>query len=167
MRRLEKIIQETEAESTQRMDSRLLGPQKTPSFEAKGGTANPWTKGSPTFKALQTFPSRIKDVEVRTKLEKLMQDVEGLLGSEAVDVLSGVYNPARLYRYLCANDMDVRDARSMVVMNSNARVEFKMDARRKRIVEQNLSFPEIPRASELSLLQCQSRFKLSQATHLV
>ena len=71
-----------------------------------------------------------------------------VLGAQATEPLSGVYNPARLFRFLCIAEMDVRDARNQIVLNFNARVEFELDAKRERIVREDLSFNTLPRMLE-------------------
>ena len=109
---------------------------------------SPWEVGSPIESALQTLPWRILDPTVGDKLERLCKEVEELLGAKATSTSSGVYNPARLYHLLCINQMDVQDAKSMVVLNSNARVEFGMDAKRSHIVRSDLSFTTLPRETE-------------------
>ena len=85
--------------------------------------------------AAQAFASRVGNEEDRTKLGELSKEVESILGEEAIGALTGVYNPARLYRFLLGNWMDVQDAKLAVVMNSNNRAELEMDAKRDAIRE--------------------------------
>ena len=61
----------------------------------------------------------------------------------------GVYNEVRLLRFLQANEMDVQEAYREVVVNSNVRLEFKMDEKRQRIVAEDLCCNTIPRQAEL------------------
>ena len=70
------------------------------------------------------------------------------LGAQATEPLSGVYNPVRLFQFLCIAEMDVRDAANQIVLNFNARLEFKLDAKRERIVREDLSFNTLPRMLE-------------------
>ena len=91
--------------------------------------------GEAIVAAAQAFPSRVGNEEARTKLEELSKEVESILGEEAIGALTGVYNPARLYRFLLGNWMDVQDAKLAVVMNSNNRAELEMDAKRDAIRE--------------------------------
>ena len=67
-------------------------------------------------------------------------------------------NAVRLYRYLCVSKMDVLDAKALTVLNANARVEFKMDEKRKRIVEEDLSFDTLPRFKEFTTYQPMNTF---------
>ena len=109
----------------------------TPVVEKQSkGTRNPWIKGSAVATALETFTSRLEDSETRAKLEKLSSQVAASLGDQAVDIFVGVYNPARLYRYLCNAEMDVADAHAKAVIVANSRTELKMDEKRERIVSE-------------------------------
>ena len=83
--------------------------------------------------AAQAFASRVGNEEDRTKLGDLSKEVELLLGKDAIGALTGVYNPARLYRFLLGNRMDVQDAKQAVVLNDNSRAQFEMDAKRDAI----------------------------------
>lgn len=98
--------------------------------------------------AAKEFASRVGDAKSRAKLQELRQKVGGLLGDEAIAEVKGVYNSPRLYRFLLSNQMDVVDAASKVVLNSKARAELGMDAKRKRIVGEDLSLTSIPRAAD-------------------
>ena len=81
------------------------------------------------------FASRVGGTDANTRMEELRTEVKALLGKDAVGVVTGVYNPARLYRFLMNCQMDVQDAKSAVVLNNNSRVEFEMDAKRMSISE--------------------------------
>ena len=98
--------------------------------------------------AAKEFASRIGDAKSRTKLQELRQKVGALLGDEAIAEVKGVYNSPRLYRFLLSNQMDVVDATSKVALNSKARVDLGVDAKRERIVGEDLSLTSIPRAAE-------------------
>ena len=89
--------------------------------------------GEALVAAAQAFASRVGNEEDRTKLGELSKEVESTLGKEAIGALTGVYNPARLYRFLLGNRMDVQDAKLAVVLNSNSRAELEMDAKRDAI----------------------------------
>ena len=92
-----------------------------PKIVAEESTPNPWTEGSTIATALQSFASRIQELKKRQKLQDLRRRVGTVLGTTAVDPISGIYNDARLYRFLCINEMQVQDAKSMVVENASAR----------------------------------------------
>ena len=83
----------------------------------------------------QAFPLRVGGTEASAKVEELRDEVEALLGKHAVAAVTGVYNPARLYRFLLRNRMDVQDAKSAVVLNNNGRAVLEMDAKRMAICE--------------------------------
>ena len=119
----------------------------------KTGVLNPFPKGSFVEMALQSFPSRIEDSATRGKLEELSKQVRELFGEQAVDPTSGTYHFARLYLMLCANEMQVNDAKSKAVLHSNARVEYKMDEKRTRIVEGNLNVIALPGRKKLNRFQ--------------
>ena len=125
MERLEEICEE--AAFTQQT-TRSANLPKVMS-EAKS-SVNPWTSGSPVGTALETFASRIDSQDERTKLEDLQKAIAGRLGHVAVDILSGVYNPARIYRFLKMKQGDVIDAIPAIIENSNARASYKMDEKR-------------------------------------
>ena len=98
--------------------------------------------------ALQAFASRVGDPQTRDELQKLFKQVESSLGAGSVAAVTGIYNTPRLYRFLLANRIDAHDATSQVVLNSNARAELGMDAKRDEIVSSNLGFGTLPRAAE-------------------
>ena len=143
--RLEKIIQATEAVPAKSKESGLT-TRSLPTVMSKGtGTvANPWAAGSRVARCFETFASRLEDAESRQKLDELTMEVSKRLGPK---MSAGVYNPARLFRFLCWNEMDVADTTSAVVVNKNARDEYKMDSMRERIVSEDLSFHTLPRAA--------------------
>ncbi len=111
--------------------------------------ASPWcARGSRVANALETLVSRIEDVNLRTNVEVLRKHVETDLGPQTTDPLYGVYNPARLLRFLHQSGVDVDDARTQVVLNFNAREEFSMDEKRERVVSEDLSSSSLPRMKE-------------------
>ena len=115
--------------------------------------ANAWAAGSPVAAALERFASRLEDSKHRAQLEALTEEVKNILGPDAINAVKGVYNPAKLYRALRAAGMDVSDAKAHVVVNANARDEFKMDAKRALIVREGLTFDTLPRHQELRTYQ--------------
>ena len=120
--------------------------------------SSPWRTSSRVATAMETFTSRIENVDLRTKLNELQKHVEADLGPQATDPHSGVYNPARLLRFLLLNDMNVADSRTSIVLNSNARHEFKMGAKRMLIVRDDLNFGGLPRWGELQKCQPSNPF---------
>ena len=108
--------------------------------------SSPWTSGSAVATALETLASRLDDRE-SLALTALSQKVTADLGEGATH-RSGAFNPARLYYFLCITEMDVSDAKTEIVQNSNARTEFKVDAMMKRIVREDLCFHTLPRMAE-------------------
>ena len=147
VRRLEKIceaVHEKKQRKTSSKDLRRILDDK----QIYGTATNPWTSGTAVATALETFCSRLKDPETQSKLKELSHETAKLLGAQAVDPGVGVYNMVRLHRFLKSNKMDVEDSKTAVVLNSNARGEFKLDAKRKLIVDQDLSFNALPRFAE-------------------
>ena len=152
VRKLEKIIEDSEA-----------APQKAhgPIVMVTGTSADvtsPWSSSSKVASAMQTLVSRIEDVELRTKLVELCKAVEADLGLQATDPASGVYNAARLLRFLYGSEKDVGDARTQTVLNFNARKEFEMDAKRELIVNNDHSFDTLPRLAEYRNFQPANQF---------
>ena len=80
--------------------------------------------------ALDRFHERIERDDGSLLLHELRRRVQNALGSHAISATEGVYNSVRLYRFLNIKQMDVRDALTAIVLNSHARAEFKMDAKR-------------------------------------
>ena len=146
VKRLEKIVKGMEISS--RVDSNKYSSWKN---LQRGAVVNPWAESSAVANALGTFAARLEDPRHRVKLEEFGKVAKSKLGSMAVDVVVGVFNPVRLYRFLCTNDMDVKDATSMLADVCSARDLFEADKKRKRIVEEDLSFCTIPRARKLQL----------------
>ena len=142
VRRLEEIIEEAETELAASFAPALSITDKTNSL------SSPWRTSPKVCTAMETFISRLEEQESRAKLEELRKHVTADLGAQATEPLSGVYNPARLFYFLCSAEMDVRDARNQIVLNFNARVEFKVDAKREHIVLEDLSFNTLPRYLE-------------------
>ena len=156
VRRLERIIEDIEdAEAVRAKRRQASGHRPRPEtgprvlHDKSKALASPWcSRGSRVATALETLVSRIEDANLRTNLEVLCKHVEADLGPQATDAVSGVYNPARLLRFLHQSEMDVDDARAQVVLNFNAREEFAMDAKRERVVSEDLSFSSLPRMGE-------------------
>ena len=118
-RRLEKIIEEVEAaesrpKGTGSMEAQVRGREST-------GVINPWSVESAVGRAFVTFASVIDDPVAQSKLEDLSMRVESTLGTSAVDPTFGIFNAARLYRFLRKSQMEVHDALAKVVINFNAR----------------------------------------------
>ena len=158
---MEEMIREAEAkpaapsaESIKKMAPKIRGSKN----KTKAGAPIPFPKGSFVEMALQNFPSRIEDSAMRGKLEELSKQVRELFGGHAVDPTAGVYHFARLYLTLCANEMEVSDAKSKTVLHSNARVEYKMDEKRARIVEGDLNFTALPGLEKVYKFQPGNRY---------
>ena len=145
--RLEEILEKAEAAALGSAPSyKGISPRVVYKSE---GVANPWAPGSKVYTCFETFASRLEDPEQKSKLDELHHGVEKSLGATAVAPATGVFNAAKLYRFLCTNEYDVADAMSMVILNANSRLEYKMDAKRERIVREDLSFSTLPRIPEL------------------
>ena len=145
VRRLEKIIEEAETEPAVR--DKKTGPVLA-TTDKSISLSSPWRTNTKVSTAMETFSSRIEDQGSRAKLEELSKHITADLGIELTAPFSGVYNPARLFQFLCIAEMDVRDARNQIVLNVNARLEFKLDVKRERIVREDLSFNTLPRMLE-------------------
>ena len=143
---LEDMCEESEARTKADKESLNL-----PDVLDKGKEAvlNPWMEGSPVAKALDNFFMNVQDDDTRAKLEELKREVMKLLGAHRVETAYGVYNAARLLHFLNVCEMDVRDATTEIVLNSNSRSEAEMDKKRNRIISEDLSFDTCPRALEL------------------
>ena len=150
VRRLEMIIEEAETAPAKAGDK--IGPRVL-SKKREIELLSPWKSSSKVATAFETFTSRIEDPELRTKIGELCKLVEGDLGSKATNPLTGVYNAPRLLRFLYSTEMNVGDARTQIVLNSNARLEYKMDAKREHIVTGDLSYDRLPRWAELQKYQ--------------
>ena len=147
VRRLESIIKDAATAARRRISRPRGGPQVL-SKRAKA-VVESWCSGSSRVAtALESLISRIEDVDLRTKLAELREQVKANLGPRATDPNSGVYNSARLLRFLLQSEMDAHDANVQVVLNYNAREEFAMDAMRERIVKEDLSSFTVPRMAE-------------------
>ena len=151
VRRLEKIIEDREVSRSKYNKAsapRVMGAKQD---GAAGGASSscPWAEGSKIATSLETLASRLKDSAAGAKLEELRKEVEPLLGAQAVATVTGVYNAARLYSFLCVNKMEVEDTKAMIVLNANARTEHKMNEKREAIIGQDLHFGTLPRAAEL------------------
>ena len=149
VRRLENLIEAAETEPVMQVSKTRSGPRRTKVAIANAkDLSSPWRASPKVSTALETFISRIEDQESRAKLEELCKQVAADLGAHRTDPLSGVYNPVRLFQFLCVAEMDVQDAVVQIVLNFNARLEFKLDAKRERIVREDLSFNTLPRMLE-------------------
>ena len=154
--RLEMICEAAE-ERKKRTGSNML--KVTPRFKKQSdGILSPWATGSAVATALNTLVSRIQDASVRTKLQQLCKEVGESLGPQAVDPTLGVYSAARLWLFLQGSELDVNGALTQVLLNSNARQEFGMDARRERIVNEDLGFDTLPRMAEYRQYQPINQF---------
>ncbi len=156
VRRLESIIEEANAAPVKlsaKVGPRVLGDKKQAT-----DLPSPWRAAPNVSTAMDTFISRIEDPTARGKVEELRKEVEAVLGPHAVNSSHGVYNVARLYRFLRISKMDVQDAKVMTVLNSNARLEFKVDEKRRRIIEEDLSYDTLPRFRELLVQQPLNNF---------
>ncbi len=166
VRSLETIIEDIEdAEAVRAKRRQASGHGRQPKSGPRVLTdkfkalASPWcSRGSRVANALETLVSRIEDANLRTNLEVLCKHVEADLGPQATDPLSGVYNPARLLRFLYQSEMDVDDARAQVVLTFNARKEFAVDAKREHIVSEDFSFGSLPRMKECRKYQPGNHF---------
>ena len=152
VRKLEKIIEDSEAKP----ERAAYGPLVMAGTSTDA--SSPWISSSKVANAMQTLTSRIDDVELRTKLVELCKAVEADLGPQATDPASGVYNAARLLRFLYQTEMDVGEARTQTVLNFNARKECNMDAKRELIVSNDLSFDTLPRLAEYRKFQPANQF---------
>ena len=156
VRRLKWIIEDADAAPAKlsaKTSPRVLSDKKKAT-----DLPSPWRAAPNVATAMETFASRIEDPTAREKLEELRKEVEAALGPHAVNNSYGVYNAARLYRFLLISKMDVQDAKVMTVLNSNARLEFKADEKRRRIIEEDLSFDTLPRFRELLAYQPVNNF---------
>ena len=104
---------------------------------------SPWAPGSAATTAFQSFASRLESEEERTKLRKLRSEVETMLGADAVSATKGVWNSARLLRFLKISGLDVNDAKAQIAASADTRTEHDMDGKRRHIVEENMSFDSI------------------------
>ena len=93
--------------------------------------------------AFDTFGSRLASDEERTNLGKLKAEVEGMLGPTAVSATEGVWNAARLLRFLKISGLSVHDAKAQIAISVDTRAEHGMDAKRERIIVENMSFDTI------------------------
>ena len=149
VRRLERIIEDREAApATEQGGDPLVMAGNSPA-----DLPSPWHTSPRIATIMESFTSRIEDLKLRTKLNELCKLVEADLGVQTTSPLNGVYNVSNLLRFLYQSEMDVGDARAQIVLNSNARLEFKMDAKRKHIVSDDLSFDKLPRLGELQQYQ--------------
>ena len=149
VRRLEEIIEDADTVPAR---SAKVGPRALKNNKAPD-LPSPWHAAPNVSTAMDTFALRIEDPTAMAKLEELRKEVEAALGPQAVNNTYGVYNVARLYRFLLISKMDVQEAKVMTVLNSNARLEFKADEKRRRIIEEDLSYDTLPRFRELLTYQ--------------
>ena len=151
VRRLKWIIEEADAAPAKL--SAKAGPRVLSGKKKASDLPSPWRTAPNVSTAMDTFASRIEDPTARGKLEELRKEVEAALGPQAINNSYGVYNVVRLYRFLRISNMDVKDAKVMTVLNSNARLEFKADEKRRRIIEDDLNYDTLPRFRELITYQ--------------
>ena len=90
-----------------------------------------------------TFASRLESEDERIKLSALKTEVEDMLGSSAVSATEGVWNAARLLRFLKISGLSVHDAQAQIAISADTRAECDMDAKRERILVENMSFDTI------------------------
>ena len=140
VRRLEKIIQDAEAARAKFCTSSR--PKNL--SDTLRSLSSPWSVSQKVTAAVESFSSRFTDPELQPKLVELRKLVDADLGPEVTEPLAGVYSATNLLRFLRMCENDVNDARTQVVLNSNARLEFKMDAKREHIVCDDLSFDTLP-----------------------
>ena len=95
---------------------------------------NPWTDASKVGTALAKYAETYA-----AELSELHHEVEAILGHERVHTISGIYNAARLHRFLLVNHGDVRDACRMVVLNSKARESLQVAGLLKRLISEEES----------------------------
>lgn len=108
---------------------------ETKPIERKKSSASAMVGDEQLTDKAYAFALRVGGTEASAKVEELRDKVEALLGKYAVATVTGVYNSARLYRFLLGNGMDVQDAKSAVVLNNNGRAMLEMDAKRMAICE--------------------------------
>ena len=109
---------------------------------------NPWIEGSAVVESLRTYASVLEDPDQRQLLEELHFKVETLFGTEALDPVKGIWNLARLFRFLASADMDVNDAVRLLIVSDSMRVKHRMNAKRELIVSEDLSLSTLPRVKE-------------------
>ena len=109
---------------------------------------NPWIEGSAVVESLRTYASVLEDPDQRQLLEELHFKVETLFGTEALDPVKGIWNLARLFRFLASADMDVNDAVRLLIVSDSLRVKHRMDAKRELIVSEDLGLSTLPRVKE-------------------
>ena len=127
--RLEEICERVAAKPKKRV-SQFIMSKPMSKHKVKEESENSWSAGSALGTALETFSSRIEPTEDRQKMDQLQKEIKEVLGRKAVDPSSGVFNAARLYRFLRTNKMDVFDTIAAIVDNFNARHDYKMDEKR-------------------------------------
>ena len=110
--------------------------------------STPWSEDSTVGMALESFASRLADAKEGSLVGDLTERVRETLGESAAGATDGVYNAARIHRFLRINHLDVADSLSMIVVNHNARVEHNVEAKRAQIVKDDLSFDRLPRVAE-------------------
>ena len=151
VRQLDRIAKDVEARKAR--PAMISSSGALPILHKSEGVFNPWSVGSKVWQNLNSFASRIEDPESRGKLVELGEQVMALLGPKAIDPVTGVFNVARLYYYLRANELDVQDAASMIVLHSHGRDDLKLDDKRKRIITEDMSFSTLPDNEEIRKYQ--------------
>ena len=109
---------------------------------------SPWSKNAAILKAFQRFEDSLgADLP---KFQTLRNEVVSELGQDAVSPSFGFYNPVMLYRFLVTSSMDVADAKRAIFGSALSRTLLNFDEKRKRIVEEDLSFDTVPFATKMT-----------------
>ena len=145
MERLARVASRRSGSGSKRDSSKA---QKADQRANANAHLNPWVEGSAAAEALQNYASFLKDPDQRQLLEELHAKVETLFGTEAIDPAKGVWNLARLFRFLRSAEMDVNDAVNLLIASDSLRVKHSMNAKRELIVSEDLSLSTLPRAKE-------------------
>ena len=153
VRQLDKIAKDIEAAKARPKEPAGKVSGALPVVIKSVGVLSPWSVGSRVWQNLNTFASRVEDPESREKLAELGEQVKALLGAQAIDPATGVFNVVRLYYYLRANELDVQDAASMIVLHSHGRDDLKLDDKRKRIITEDMGFSTLPDNEEIRKYQ--------------
>ena len=142
-RKLEALVQRRERLKQISRD-RLVSSSKSEKQIASSGQAesvtSPWSPGSLIAKSLETFSSNLASGKERQALTQLKNEVGSMLGRNAVTGTKGVWNAARLFRFLKIAELNVHDALVKVSLSARARTDHDMKSKRKIIVQENLSF---------------------------
>ena len=145
MERLARVASRRSGSGSKRDSSKA---QKADQRANANAHLNPWVEGSAAAEALQNYASFLKDPDQRQLLEELHAKVETLFGTEAIDPAKGVWNLARLFRFLRSAEMDVNDAVNLLIASDSLRVKHSMNAKRELIVSEDFSLSSLPRVKE-------------------